>query len=174
MSIELETDDVDHCQQLSERAGCVVEGPHSGYALRLPPNGMNFSIPTADPALLGHLRKHGEEQLKAQPETIKNLSDRIVELLNERLPGPIPNGDDIAQDLGLTRRTMTRHLSAEGTSFKKLLEGVLCDLSKRLLRNGESVARVAFMLGFADQAAFTVAFKRWTGETPARFRKSAR
>ncbi|WP_282121053.1 helix-turn-helix domain-containing protein [Ruegeria atlantica] len=174
ISIELETDDVEHCKLLAELAGCAVEGFKSGYALALPPNGMSFRIPTADPTLLGHLRRHGEEQLKAQPDAVRSLSDRIVDMLGERLPGPIPNGDQIAGELGLTRRTMTRHLSAEGTSFKALLEGVLCDLSKRMLRSGEGVARVAFMLGFADQAAFSVAFKRWTGETPARFRKAGR
>nr|WP_302477838.1 AraC family transcriptional regulator [Ruegeria arenilitoris] len=172
--IELETDDIDHCRMLAELAGCHVEGFNAGYALSLPPNGMIFPIPTADPTLLGHLRRHGEEQLKAQPNTVRSLSDRIIDVLGQRLPGPIPNGDEIAGELGLTRRTMTRHLSAEGTSFKLLLEGVLCDLSKRMLRSGEGVARVAFMLGFADQAAFSVAFKRWTGETPAKFRKSGR
>ena len=174
ISIELETDDTEHCKKLAELAGCPVEGLKAGYALALPPNGMSFRIPTADPTLSGHLRRHGEEQLKAQPGAVRSLSDRIMDMLGERLPGPIPNGDDIAGELGLTRRTMTRHLSAEGTSFKALLEGVLCDLSKRMLRSGEGVARVAFMLGFADQAAFSVAFKRWTGETPARFRKAGR
>lgn len=174
ISIELETDDPEHCRLLAELAGCSVKGFKAGYALGLPPNGMSFKIPTADPTLLGHLRRHGEEQLKAQPDAVRSLSDRIVEMLSDRLPGPIPNGDEIAGELGLTRRTMTRHLSAEGTSFKLLLEGVLCDLSKRMLRSGEGVARVAFMLGFADQAAFSVAFKRWTGETPARFRKTGR
>ena len=174
ISIELETDDAEHCRLLADLAGCEVLGFKSGYALALPSNGMSFRIPTADSTLLGHLRMHGEEQLKAQPNAVRSLSDRIVDMLGERLPGPIPNGDDIAGELGLTRRTMSRHLSAEGTSFKVLLEGVLCDLSKRMLRSGEGVARVAFMLGFADQAAFSVAFKRWTGETPARFRKAGR
>ncbi|GAA6193066.1 helix-turn-helix domain-containing protein [Phaeobacter sp. NW0010-22] len=174
ISIELETDDTDHCALLSTLAGCDVEGFKSGYALRLPPNSTSFPIPTADPVLLGHLHKHGEEQLKSQPDTLKSLSDKIVDLLGKRLPGPIPHGDEIAGVLGLTRRTMTRHLSAEGTSFKALLDGVLCDLSKRMLRAGEGVARVAFMLGFADQAAFSVAFKRWTGGTPASFRRAGR
>lgn len=174
ISIELETDDADHCRLLADLAGCEVLGFKSGYALALPANGMSFRIPTADPTLLGHLRRHGEEQLKAQPDAVRSLSDRIVDMLGARLPGPIPNGDAIAEELGLTRRTMTRHLSSEGTSFKALLQGVLCDLAKRMLRSGEGVARVAFMLGFADQAAFSVAFKRWTGETPAKFRKTGR
>ena len=33
-----------------------------------------------------------------------------------------------------------------------------------------SIADVAFLTGFSDQTAFTRAFKRWTGSTPAAFR----
>ncbi|WP_216825850.1 helix-turn-helix domain-containing protein [Sulfitobacter sp. SK012] len=62
--------------------------------------------------------------------------------------------------------------TAVRADFKALLEGVLCDLSKRFLRDGESIAQTAFMLDFSDQAAFSVAFKRWTGKTPARYRRS--
>jgi AraC-like DNA-binding protein len=45
-------------------------------------------------------------------------------------------------------------------------------MAKALIKRGEGIAQVAFMLDFADQAAFSVAFKRWTGETPAKYRKS--
>lgn len=174
ITIELETDDLDHCRRLSQHAGCAVEGCHDGYAIRLPPNGMDFQIPTADPALLGHLRQHGEDQLRAQPDVQQSLSENIVDLLEGQLPGRVPHGDEIASQLGMTRRTMTRRLSSEGTNYRAVLEGVLCNLAKKLLRNGESIAQVAFMLDFADQAAFSVAFKRWTGATPARFKRAAR
>ncbi len=78
----------------------------------------------------------------------------------------------MAAEPELTRRTLTRRLAAEGTSYKTLLDGTLCTLSKRFLRNGDSIAQIAFMLGFSDQAAFSVAFKRWTGASPARYRRS--
>lgn len=170
--LELETDDLDHCKRLSELAACEVVGNCPIYAIRLPKGAKQFAIPTADPALLEHLRQHGEAQLRASPGKTPSLSERITALLEERLPGRAPNGDRVAEELGMTRRTMTRKLSAEGTSFKELLEATLCELSKHFLRSGESIAQIAFMLDFADQAAFSVAFKRWTGETPARYRRA--
>mgnify|MGYP001814543728 CR=1 FL=1 len=172
--VELETDDREHCRQLSMISGCPVEGEHAEYALRLPANALKFPIPTADPALLNHLHKHGEEQLRDHGVTAQNISDRAVALLHDRLPGRVPSGDNVAAELGMTRRTLTRRLAAEGTNYRALLEGVQCELSRRLLRSGESIAQIAFMLDFADQAAFSVAFKRWTGETPARFRRTKR
>ncbi|AXI47583.1 AraC family transcriptional regulator [Sulfitobacter sp. SK012] len=170
--LEMETDDLEHCRRLSELSECEVRGNCTGYAIGLPSGGMRFVIPTADPALLEHLRMHGEEQLRARPVAAMSLSERITHMLEERLPGRVPTGDAVTDELGMTRRTMTRRLAAEGTSFKALLEGVLCDLSKRFLRDGESIAQIAFMLDFSDQAAFSVAFKRWTGETPARYRRA--
>ena len=35
-----------------------------------------------------------------------------------------------------------------------------------------SLAEVAFLLGFSEQSAFTRAFKRWTGTTPASVRRA--
>lgn len=174
ISIEIDSDDLDHCRHLSELAGCAVNGNCAGYALQLPPGAMQFPIPTADPALLGHLRQHGESQLRARPAMEKSLAERVTEFLEAHLPGRVPNGDSVAAALGMTRRTMTRRLASEGTGFKALLEGAQCDLAKRLLRDGESIAQIAFALDFADQAAFSVAFKRWTGETPARYRRANR
>ncbi len=172
LSIRLETDDADHCQELSLLAGCPVRGAQQVYALRMPKNGLNYQIPTADPALLEHLRSHGEEKLRARPDALRGLSDRIAALISEHLPGHIPTGDEVASELGMTRRTMTRRLSVEGTNFKTLVETARCDLAKRLMASGESLAQIAFLLDFADQAAFSVAFKRWTGTSPARYRKA--
>lgn len=47
-------------------------------------------------------------------------------------------------------------------------------LGTTLLERGESIATVAFEVGFVDQTHFTRHFKRHHGETPARFRTTAR
>ena len=51
--------------------------------------------------------------------------------------------------------------------------GARCQLTKSLIKSREGSAQVAFMLDFADQAALSVAFKRWTGRTPSEFRAAA-
>jgi AraC-like DNA-binding protein len=36
-----------------------------------------------------------------------------------------------------------------------------------------SLAEIAFLLGYSEAAAFTRAFKRWTGLTPVAYRRQA-
>ena len=48
------------------------------------------------------------------------------------------------------------------------------DVAEGLLREGRyGLAEIAFLTGFAEQSAFTRAFKRWTGRTPAAYRREA-
>jgi AraC-like DNA-binding protein len=74
---------------------------------------------------------------------------------------------DIARRLGMVRRSLERHLSAEGTTFRKIYRQVLLEASQRLLETDASVSDVAKALGFSELSAFTHAFRRWSGETPS-------
>ena len=75
----------------------------------------------------------------------------------------------IANKLYLTPRTLHRHLVAEQTSFKLLLEQVSHQQAKILFKQGESVQSVAYALGYTESANFRRAFKRWEGKTPQDF-----
>ncbi len=77
--------------------------------------------------------------------------------------------DQVARRLGLSRPTLYRQLKAEGLSY----EGLLDDLRHRMARHyldaqKVSVSQTAYLVGFSDPSAFSRAFKRWTGESPAR------
>lgn len=75
----------------------------------------------------------------------------------------------IANKLYLTPRTLHRHLVAEKTSFKMLLEQVNHQQAKVLFQHGKSVQSVAYALGYTESANFRRAFKRWEGKTPQEF-----
>jgi AraC-like DNA-binding protein len=44
------------------------------------------------------------------------------------------------------------------------------EAAQSLLLKGGSIAEIAAQLGFAEQSAFTRAFRAWSGTTPARWR----
>lgn len=78
------------------------------------------------------------------------------------------NIDRVARDLGLSRQTLYRRLKAEGITFEQLLDELRHHLALKLLRDQHlAVKQAAWRLGFSDPAAFSRAFKRWTGTAPS-------
>ena len=73
----------------------------------------------------------------------------------------------IAERMGLSRATLARRLKAEGTCFEEVVEALRRRLAvDYLAERGLSVSETAYLVGFADPAAFSRAFKRWTGRSP--------
>ena len=66
----------------------------------------------------------------------------------------------------MSRRTLTRKLKDEQTTFREIVDTLRYDLSKSYLSDGLSVGEIAYYLGYADHAAFSTAFKRWSGKSP--------
>lgn len=172
LTLHLDCNDQAHCKRLSEFVSCEIVNGQSMSGLQLPRDGLSYPIPTFDSALLDHLQAHGDARLEQMPRESQSLSEKVVAVVRKQLPGHLPSGDEVAEQLFMTRRTLTRRLGAEGTSYKALAEAARCDIAKRLLIGESSIAQVAFLLDFSDQAAFSVAFKRWTGTTPALFKRS--
>jgi AraC-like DNA-binding protein len=83
--------------------------------------------------------------------------------------------DRVARHLGYSRQTLYRRLKAEGATYEQVLDGLRRRLGLRLVRDGaQSVKEVAYRLGFSDPAAFSRAFKRWTGASPSEMRGRTR
>jgi AraC-like DNA-binding protein len=80
----------------------------------------------------------------------------------------------VAQQLGMSRRSLTRHLAEEGMTFAEILEQLRKRLVARYLADdGMSVQQIAWLLGYSEVGAFNHAYKRWTGTTPRRTRNPA-
>jgi AraC-like DNA-binding protein len=72
---------------------------------------------------------------------------------------------------GTSARTFQRQLDNEGTNFSDLLAEVRhSETLRRLNERNSSIAAIAADLGYADQASFTRAFRRWAGSPPSQFR----
>lgn len=80
----------------------------------------------------------------------------------------------VAELFSLHPRTLHRRLRAEGTTLRGLVTEGRCEIACQLLRDTHmNVSEIADILGYADATAFTRAFKRWSGTTPAAWRASA-
>lgn len=84
-------------------------------------------------------------------------------------------GDDVAQFLSLHRRTLNRRLNAAGTTFREVLDRTRFDLACQLLGESDiSLDDLAAALGYAGVSPFMRTFRRWSGTTPARWRRESR
>ena len=78
----------------------------------------------------------------------------------------------IAEDLGMSARTLHRRLQAEGISYQELLDQVRLDIAAAQLASGRhSIVSIAERVGFSQPSTFHRAFKSWTGLTPAEYQQ---
>jgi AraC-like DNA-binding protein len=97
----------------------------------------------------------------------------VRELLVDALEAGEPDVDAVADELAISGRTLQRRLRDEGTSFREVLATTRRDLAEALLATGVgSVTEIAHRLGFSETAAFSRAFRRWTGQSPATWRRA--
>ena len=81
--------------------------------------------------------------------------------------------DRVARQLAMSRQTLYRRLKAEDVTFEEILDAQRRQLAIRYLGMDRiSVKAAAYKLGFSDPAAFSRAFKRWTGISPSHFRSA--
>jgi AraC-like DNA-binding protein len=128
----------------------------------------------ADEALSRIVRRRLDKILSdRQPRGSGPLSGHARQIIVEQLGATTLTPDVIARALGVSRRTLSRRLTEEGTSFRAILDDVRREFACALLQDRSlSVADVAFFLHYSEPAAFNRSFRRWTGRTPSEFRNA--
>ena len=97
---------------------------------------------------------------------------RIRDHLKSVPPIAWPDFDTLAQQLDIAPATLRRRLRGEGQSFAAIKDELRDALARALLRDGDhSIIEIAEMLGFSEPSAFHRAFRKWTGTSPAAFRR---
>lgn len=144
----------------AERAGIVF-----------PADVLSCPVQGADPAAYRAL----EERVAALEE--QGIGD-IVAQVRRALRNLLLSGqgaiDEVAGVFKVHKRTLNRRLRGRGVTFQELVEESRYHISRQLLRETDlAIVEVAAVLDYADAAAFTRAFRRWSGATPATWRKTA-
>lgn len=106
-------------------------------------------------------------------QSSKTTRGRVEGLLMPVLHAGDPRMETVADRLGLSKQTLARRLKAEGVTFEKVLDDLRHRLALDYLRGRKvSVNETAYLVGFSEPAAFSRAFKRWTGTSPSSVRNS--
>jgi len=132
---------------------------------------LNLPVRGTNPFLAVLLERHAAEQIARLP-SVDSVAVRVKALLFEHLSEGGPSVDEAARRLGMSRRSLQRALHAEGTSYASLLDEVRKELAlAHLQMRDRTLSEIALLLGFQEVAAFTRAFRRWTGAPPSTFRR---
>ena len=130
-------------------------------------------IVNADPYLNEILVKFCDETLIRRKVRRSSFGSNVENAIAVLLPHGKAQVGEVAQKLGLTQRTLSRRLAAEGLTFAKVRETLRADLANRHLADRDlSISKIAWLLGYQDVSGFSNAFKRWTGKAPRTMRQN--
>jgi AraC-like DNA-binding protein len=137
-------------------------------ALVFPARLLEHPVTDADPAVGRDLER---EMCRTEADLPHRLTDELRRYLQTAVTRQRCSAERVARLRNTKRRTLSRHLRAEGTSFRQLAAQAQFRLSKQLLADTSmSLGQISAALHFSEPAAFTHAFRRWSGMTPTAWR----
>jgi AraC-like DNA-binding protein len=114
------------------------------------------------------------ERLRATIDGEDDVVGRVRQAIAAGLRGRAPAIAEVGRAMAMSPRSIQRALQQAGTSFQDLLDDVRREVALRTLATpGTTASEVGALLGFAEPASFTRAFRRWTGEAPSQFLRRA-
>lgn len=151
--------------------GAPVTFESARNAMRIDPAWLTHRVAQQPRYVFGVLTRHADALL-AKLDASGAMRGQVEELLLRTLHTGEVGMAHIAREIGVSRDTLYRRLKAEGVTFARVLDALRQRLAADYLDAGKvSVNETAYLLGFSDSAAFSRAFKRWTGERPSHARK---
>jgi AraC-like DNA-binding protein len=101
-------------------------------------------------------------------------TDRVRELVEFFLPLGKCSMNNVARSLGMDRRTLQRHLAAEGESFSEIVHATRAGLAEHHLSNERNtMTEVSQLLGFEAPSAFSRWFQQRFDISPTAWRSRA-
>ena len=154
--------------------GAPVRFGRASTALLLDPALLDRPLPTANAEAAAALTAGlARATLPARPAS---TAARVASALEAALARDARiDREGIARRLGMSGKTLARRLAAEQCGFRELVESARRTLAHRLVvEDGMPLGEVASRVGFADQAAFGKAFRRWFGASATTVRQRRR
>jgi len=150
---------------------CQVAFGSAHDELVFPAGALDDRARSADPGLGAVLETHVEQLLGRLPSEAAFLQQarRVLTLQLQEGHGGMQG---LAKALHVSARTLRRRLDEHGYTYTSLLDELRRNLAAHYLERSDlSLEQVAEALGFADTSTFYRSFKRWTGSTPAQYRR---
>lgn len=173
MAVHLErrSPGAEYTHAYAERWRCPVEFNAADNRIIAHKDLLDIPLRQPDPGLRRTLEAHAQTQM-AGMEDQAALMTRVREAIRQQLVQGVSRQDIVAENLRMTRRTLQRKLSLEGTSYQALLDDVRQSIAEDYLANTTlPIPDIALRLGFSETTSFHRQFKARVGVTPGDYRQ---
>ncbi len=157
--------------ELSRVFGCPVVFGAPEAEMRIAPSVLQLPHVHADSRLLAVLSRYADSLLAALPARGPLLC-RVSSTIAQQMARELPTLASTAAAVHMPQRTLQRRLAADGASHSSMLDDVRRGLALKYIADAAiSIGEIAYLLHFNDSTAFYRAFRRWTGESPLKYRQ---
>jgi AraC-like DNA-binding protein len=132
---------------------------------------IDMTRPGADPKRRAALLAEAGRRFEGSRDAV---SRRLRHLLRPQLLGEDASMAKAAAAMGMSPRTLRRHLEAEGLSFEAVRDDVRFTVAREFLEMTRlPIGEISAALAFASHSAFDQAFRRWSGTSPTAWRRAS-
>ena len=145
--------------------GANVDFDQDFAGIELLASDLDTPIATSDP----HLREFAQQFLRSlgTPRDA-TLRERVREMIELLLPAGRCSAAQVANNLGMDRRTLHRRLERHGETFSSMLESTRAQMAERMLVTGlYTMSDVSLMLGFSAPSGLSRWFRQHYGCSPS-------
>lgn len=159
-----------HWREYGRMFNCPIEFGGDGMEWHFEASVLHRPCPNANPITARMCRQLCDRAIAEIPGGT-DLTRRIRSAcLNH--PDRFPTAEEVAEQLGVSLRTLHRRLAREGLSYQSMLDSMRRRVATEFLENTHlSMDQVAERVGYSDATSFRKAFRKWTGQSPTHYRR---
>ncbi len=159
-----------HRELLEKHFGCPVRFKAERNALVFHPTDLDRPFVTHNEELLKAIGAQLESELEER-QAGTPIGEQVKRALKRSLAGKRPTLPQVAQEMGMSARTLQRRLTEAQLTFQQLVEETRRELARHYLKHSAvELNEAAFLLGYEDANSFFRAFHLWEGTTPGEWR----
>lgn len=165
----------DHVKEYSLFFPCHCRFNQAKNSIVFDTSALSLPIKRSEKELYEFLKKSPEDLL-SKPLFSNTFTSQVMtymgEAINEGSLNAVPLIEDVASYFNMSSRNLRRRLSEENNSYQSIKDTLRKNHAIKLLTDNElAINQISREVGFNEPAAFTRAFKQWTGQTPRNFRQ---
>lgn len=126
------------------------------------------------PVSLSEFLKHSLNDMLDDQQMEASLELQISSIISKEYGNNFPDFVSICERLNMTTQTVRRRLRNANTSYQEIKDNIRKEAAIYYLGKAHlSIDEIALLMGFSEASSFHRAFKKWTRQTPAAYRKRA-